>query len=108
MTTLFEARALGRIFANGTVALDGADIAIERGDFATLVGPSGCGKSTLLRLVAGLATRIMEAGHRLDIARVFAGLVLLSVTGIVIYLTLNFLSRRLLHHWHESANAGPD
>ena len=54
MGTLFEARGLGRRFANGTEALDGVDIAIEGGDFATLVGPSGCGKSTLLRLVAGL------------------------------------------------------
>ncbi len=90
------------------MALDGVDIAIERGDFATLVGPLGCGKSTLLRLVAGLATRIMEAGHRLESARVFAGLVLLSVTGIVIYLSLDFLSRRLLRHRHESADAGPD
>ena len=56
----------------------------------------------------GLATRILEAGHRLEIARVFAGLVLLSLTGIVIYLALDFLSRRLLRHWHESAEAGPD
>ena len=56
----------------------------------------------------GLATRIMEAGRRLEIARVFAGLVLLSVTGIVIYLALDFLSRLLLRHWHESADAGPD
>ncbi len=56
----------------------------------------------------GLATRIMEAGHRLEIARVFAGLVLLSVTGIVIYLALDFLSRRLLRHWHESAEEGSD
>ena len=56
----------------------------------------------------GLATRIMEAGRRLEIVRVFAGLVLLSVTGIVIYLALDFLSRLLLRHWHESADAGPD
>jgi NitT/TauT family transport system permease protein len=56
----------------------------------------------------GLATRIMEAGHRLETARVFAGLVLLSVTGILIYLALDLISRRLLRHWHESAETGPD
>ena len=29
-------------------------VAIERGEFISLVGPSGCGKTTLLRIVAGL------------------------------------------------------
>jgi NitT/TauT family transport system permease protein len=51
----------------------------------------------------GLAFRILEAGYRLAIPRLFAALFLLSLTGIVIYLLLDFLSRRLLRHWHESA-----
>lgn len=34
--------------------LSGISIAIERGEFISLVGPSGCGKTTLLRIVAGL------------------------------------------------------
>ena len=38
----------------GVTALDGVDLAVERGEFVSLVGPSGCGKSTLLRLVGGL------------------------------------------------------
>jgi NitT/TauT family transport system permease protein len=50
----------------------------------------------------GLATRILEAGYRLETPRLFAALFLLSLTGIVIYLALDFLSRRLLRHWHES------
>src|SRR5438105_3064070 len=51
----------------------------------------------------GLAFRILEAGYRLAIPRLFAALFLLSVTGIIIYLLLDFLSRLLLRHWHESA-----
>ena len=53
----------------------------------------------------GLAFRILEAGYRLAIPRLFAALFLLSLTGIVIYLVLDFLSRRLLRHWHESATS---
>jgi NitT/TauT family transport system permease protein len=51
----------------------------------------------------GLAFRILEAGYRLAIPRLFAALFLLSLTGIVIYLVLDCLSRLLLRHWHESA-----
>jgi len=51
----------------------------------------------------GLAFRILEAGYRLAIPRLFAALFLLSMTGIIIYLLLDGLSRRLLRHWHESA-----
>jgi NitT/TauT family transport system permease protein len=50
----------------------------------------------------GLAYRILEAGYRLAIPRLFAALFLLSASGIVIYLLLDWLSRRLLRHWHES------
>ena len=50
----------------------------------------------------GLAFRILEAGYRLAIPRLFAALFLLSITGIVIYLVLDLLSRLLLRHWHES------
>jgi NitT/TauT family transport system permease protein len=56
----------------------------------------------------GLAYRILEAGYRLAIPRLFAALFLLSVTGIVIYLVLDFLSRRLLRNWHESATSAEE
>jgi NitT/TauT family transport system permease protein len=56
----------------------------------------------------GLAFRILEAGYRLAIPRLFAALFLLSLTGIVIYLALDFVSRRLLRHWHESASTAEE
>jgi multiple sugar transport system ATP-binding protein len=37
-----------------TVAIPGLDLAIEPGEFVSLLGPSGCGKSTTLRMLAGL------------------------------------------------------
>jgi iron(III) transport system ATP-binding protein len=36
-----------------TVAVDEAELTVERGEFLALLGPSGCGKTTLLRLIAG-------------------------------------------------------
>jgi len=42
-------------FQDGTVALDGADFRVARGEFVSVVGPSGCGKSTLLRIASGLS-----------------------------------------------------
>ncbi len=51
----------------------------------------------------GLASRIIEAGYRLEIPRMFAALFLLSLTGIAIFAVLSWLSRLLLRHWHESA-----
>jgi NitT/TauT family transport system permease protein len=54
---------------------------------------------------SGLAYRIMESGYRLNIPRMFAALVLLSVAGIVIYFLLAWFSHFMLRRWHESAVA---
>ncbi|MGH7715464.1 MAG: ABC transporter ATP-binding protein, partial [Vulcanimicrobiaceae bacterium] len=45
---------LRKVFASGTVALDGIDFNVDDGEFVSIVGPSGCGKTTLLRIAAGL------------------------------------------------------
>ena len=34
-------------------AVEGVSLAVERGEFFSLLGPSGCGKTTLLRVIAG-------------------------------------------------------
>lgn len=52
---------------------------------------------------SGLASRILEAGYRLQIPRMFAALLLLSAAGLAIFWALSALSRQLLRHWHESA-----
>jgi NitT/TauT family transport system permease protein len=51
----------------------------------------------------GLAFRIVEAGFRLDIPRMFGALALLSLTGMAIYAALSLLTYYALHRWHESA-----
>ncbi|MDN3495402.1 ABC transporter ATP-binding protein [Planococcus sp. APC 4015] len=54
MTDLvLDARGLARRYGT-VVAVDGADVAVERGSLVALLGPSGCGKTTTLRLIAGL------------------------------------------------------
>ena len=37
-----------------TIAVDGVDLDVDKGEFMTLLGPSGCGKTTTLRMIAGL------------------------------------------------------
>jgi NitT/TauT family transport system permease protein len=52
---------------------------------------------------SGLAYRIAESGYRLNIPRMFAALLLLSIAGIAIFFALSLISHLLLRHWHESA-----
>jgi NitT/TauT family transport system permease protein len=51
---------------------------------------------------SGLAYRIAESGYRLNIPRMFAALLLLSLAGVAIFLALSALSHLLLRRWHES------
>jgi NitT/TauT family transport system ATP-binding protein len=54
-----------KVFDNGVMALGPLDLAVENGEFVSLLGPSGCGKSTALRLIAGLA---LPSSGRVDVA----------------------------------------
>jgi NitT/TauT family transport system ATP-binding protein len=57
-TSAVEIRGLSKVFNAGrpdaVPALVDIDLAIEPGEFVSLIGPSGCGKSTQLRLIANL------------------------------------------------------
>jgi multiple sugar transport system ATP-binding protein len=48
-----ELRGLRKRYRD-TIALDGLDLDVRRGELLALVGPSGCGKTTALHLIAGL------------------------------------------------------
>ena len=51
---------------------------------------------------SGLAYQILQAGLQLKIPRLFAALLLITATGIVLFLVVSWLSRLALHRWHES------
>ena len=80
---------LGGLRIAGGLALIGAVVA------EYVAGTGGIG--------SGLAFRILEAGYRLNIPRMFAALLLIAATGVVIFAGLSFLSHMLLRKWHESA-----
>ena len=57
MTGIVECRGVVKHYRQGAIdvpALQGIDLAIEKGDFASLAGPSGSGKTTLLNIIGGL------------------------------------------------------
>lgn len=52
---------------------------------------------------SGLAYRILESGYQLRIPRMFAALIMISLSGIAIFMMTSLISYYLLHRWHESA-----
>ena len=53
MPLAIETRGLRRVFGD-LVAVDGIDIAVERGSFYGFLGPNGAGKSTTIKVLTGL------------------------------------------------------
>jgi putative spermidine/putrescine transport system ATP-binding protein len=47
-----ELEALGKMFGD-VVAVEDVNLAVEKGEFVSLLGPSGCGKTTTLQMIAG-------------------------------------------------------
>jgi NitT/TauT family transport system permease protein len=80
---------LGGLRIGGGLALIGAIVA------EIAAGSAGQG--------AGLAFRIVESGYRLNIPRMFAALLLISLTGILIFGLFTLISYWSLRHWHDSA-----
>jgi len=80
---------LGGLRIAGGLSLIGAVVA------EIAAGSAGAG--------SGLAYRIAESGYRLNIPRMFAALLLLSVAGIVIFYLLSLVNYLALRRWHESA-----
>lgn len=82
---------LGGLRIAGGLSLIGAVVA------EIAAGSAGAG--------SGLAYRIVESGYRLNIPRMFAALLLLSLAGIVIFYLLSLVTHLALRRWHESALA---
>ena len=80
---------LGGLRIAGGLSLIGAVVA------EIAAGSAGAG--------SGLAYLIAELGYRLNIPRMFAALILLSLAGIVIFYLLSLINYLALRRWHESA-----
>jgi NitT/TauT family transport system permease protein len=51
---------------------------------------------------SGLAYQILQAGFQLNIPRLFAALLLITLTGILLFWLMSAISRAMLAGWHES------
>src|SRR5712672_4127293 len=78
----------GGLRISSGLALIGAVV----GEFVAGTGGSG----------AGLAYQILQAGFRLNIPRMFAALLLISLTGVALFAAMAWLTRRALGAWHAS------
>jgi len=78
----------GGLRISSGLALIGAVVA----EFVAGTGGSG----------AGLAYQILQAGFQLNIPRMFAALLLISLTGVALFAAMAWLTRRVLGPWHAS------
>jgi NitT/TauT family transport system permease protein len=81
----------GGLRISSGLALIGAVVA----EFVAGTGGSG----------AGLAYQILQAGFRLNIPRMFAALFLISLTGVALFASMSWLTRRSIGSWHASESS---
>jgi NitT/TauT family transport system permease protein len=81
----------GGLRISSGLALIGAVVA----EFVAGAGGSG----------AGLAYEILQAGYQLNIPRMFAALLLISLTGVLLFAVMGLVARWALGSWHSSAQA---
>ena len=65
---IIEIKDLQKVFRTElveTVALNGVNLTVEKGEFVAIMGPSGCGKSTLLNII-GLLDNPTSGEYLLD------------------------------------------
>jgi len=67
MADIISVRDVTKAYPGGIMAVDTLSLAVEEGEFVTLLGPSGCGKTTTIRMIAGFeiptSGRIYLAGE---------------------------------------------
>ena len=90
---------VGKVYPNGTIAVQNANLDVKEGEFLCFVGPSGCGKSTIFNMITGLTehtggdlsvlgTTPYEARKRSETAFVFQEHTLLPWTNLLENVTL--------------------
>ena len=80
---------LGGLRISGGLSLIGAVV-------AEFVAGTGGARS-------GIAYQMLMSSYNLQIPRMFAALLMITVLGVLIFVILTFLSEYLLRNWHESA-----
>jgi NitT/TauT family transport system ATP-binding protein len=86
---ILDLKNIGKVYQNGTVALEDLNLTINRGDFVSIVGASGCGKSTVLKLIAGLGKASsgtiewLDSNHQQELAFVFQEAALMPWTTVL-------------------------
>ena len=56
MTAIIDVQGLTKTYKSGFQALQGVDLAIDKGEIFALLGPNGAGKTTLISIVCGIVS----------------------------------------------------